>query len=71
MFVDPFGRIYEATQLFEPAVRAATVETSDGMTLYARFGDWPGTLCAGLAVLLVAVSWWRRRRRNRKAGALV
>ena len=69
MFVDPFGRSYEATQLFEPAVRAATVQTSDGITLYSRLGDWPGTLCAGSAVLLVALAWWRRRRRRAGAAA--
>ncbi|UCF18314.1 MAG: apolipoprotein N-acyltransferase [Gemmatimonadota bacterium] len=63
LFVDPRGRIYEATQLFQPAQRLATVETTDGLSFYTRVGDWPGWICAAAAGLLAAAAWWRSRRR--------
>ncbi len=69
LFVDPRGRIYEATELFQPAQRAATVETTDGLTVYARVGDWPGWICAAAAGLLVAAAWWRSRRRAWRGAA--
>lgn len=63
LFVDPLGRRHAATPLFQPAARTATVQTTEGLTLYTWFGDWPGTLGAASAVGLLAASWWRRRRR--------
>jgi apolipoprotein N-acyltransferase len=63
LFVDPLGRRHSATPLFQPEARTATVQTTDGLTLYTRFGDWPGTLGAASAVGLLVASWWRRRRR--------
>mgnify|MGYP001171388098 FL=1 len=54
MFVDPLGRTYEETELFEPDVRIATVYTTDEITLFARWGDWlatGATLAAALMVL--------------------
>lgn len=64
LFVDPHGRIREPTPLFEPATRVATVETTDGITLYTRLGDWPGWLSAVGAALLLLWSWWRARQRT-------
>ncbi len=64
MFVDPRGRMYDATPLFRPDARIATVETVDGLTVFSRFGDWPGWLAATSAVLLLVVSWWRGRSRG-------
>ncbi len=64
-FVDPRGRISQATRLFEPATRVGTVTTTDGLTLYARFGDWPGWLSALSALGLALWMWWSGRRRAR------
>jgi apolipoprotein N-acyltransferase len=61
LFVDPRGRVREATELFEPDARIATVETTDGLTLYTRLGDWLGWLAALAAAGLLL--WTRRRRR--------
>jgi apolipoprotein N-acyltransferase len=41
-FVDPFGHAYGATQLGAEATVVDHVRTSDGTTLYARWGDWVG-----------------------------
>ncbi|MBI4543749.1 MAG: apolipoprotein N-acyltransferase [Gemmatimonadetes bacterium] len=56
LFVDPLGRTYERTALFQPAVRVATVYTTDARTLYSRWGDWLATAAtaAALALLLLA-----------------
>ncbi|NIR35891.1 MAG: apolipoprotein N-acyltransferase, partial [Actinobacteria bacterium] len=39
LFVDPVGRVHEATPVFSREVRVAPVYGSDGQTLYARVGD--------------------------------
>lgn len=61
-FFDPRGRAHQLTELFEPAARVGVVETTDGLTLYTRFGDWVGWLAALGAALLVGGSVWRERR---------
>lgn len=48
LFVDPLGRIYGRTELFQAAVRSETIYTSDVQTWYTRTGD----LAGGLALLL-------------------
>jgi apolipoprotein N-acyltransferase len=67
LFVDPRGRVGQATELFTPASRVATVETTDGPTLYTRLGDWPGGLSLLGSVILLTIAW-RRRRRQPDAG---
>lgn len=69
MFVDPLGRRYEATELFVPDVRTATVYTTDVLTVFSRFGDWPGTMAAVGALLLLAAAWRTGRRRDPGSGA--
>ena len=61
MFVDPFGRVSQATPLFVPDARVATVQTTDGLTLYTRLGDWPGWLSALSAFLLLGWLWLGRK----------
>jgi apolipoprotein N-acyltransferase len=61
MFVDPRGRTYDRTPLFQPAVRADTVYTTDETTLYTRWGDWLATGATGLAVILVLLAWLSSR----------
>lgn len=64
MFVDPLGRRYQRTALFEPDVRVATVHTTDVVTLYARWGDWLATGATIAAVLMLAATRRARRRRG-------
>jgi apolipoprotein N-acyltransferase len=61
-YVDPLGRIYNATRLFEPDVRQDVVFTSDVLTLFTRMGDLAGVGCAAVALLLTLVSVLRERR---------
>ena len=52
--MDPRGRVYERTRLFQPEVLGATVYTSDVTTLYTRSGDVAGP--AALVVTLVLLA---------------
>ena len=65
--VDPYGRVVQATPLFEEAVSVGEVRFLDGTTLYVRIGDvvpWAG--------LVVAIGLWglSARGRRRPASAL-
>jgi apolipoprotein N-acyltransferase len=61
-FVDPLGRVSDATVLGTEGVVSGRLVTSDVVPLYVRWGDWAGTgavlATLGMLVLLVAV---RRR----------
>jgi apolipoprotein N-acyltransferase len=60
-FVDPLGRVHQATPLEVPRTIAGPVLTTSIRTPYVRFGDWVGALTlAGSAALLVA-AYVRRR----------
>ena len=61
LFVDPRGRVYERTRLFQPEVLEATVYTSDVTTLYTRTGD-----VAGPAALVVTLALLAGAGRNRR-----
>jgi len=62
MFVDPLGRVYDATPLFQRAVRVDTVYTTDVRTFYTRFGDLVGNGSVVGALLLVLLAWLVGRR---------
>nr|NIP82285.1 apolipoprotein N-acyltransferase [Gemmatimonadota bacterium]NIQ58027.1 apolipoprotein N-acyltransferase [Gemmatimonadota bacterium]NIU78210.1 apolipoprotein N-acyltransferase [Gammaproteobacteria bacterium]NIX47199.1 apolipoprotein N-acyltransferase [Gemmatimonadota bacterium]NIY11575.1 apolipoprotein N-acyltransferase [Gemmatimonadota bacterium] len=53
MFIDPLGRPYRQTRLFVPAVRTATVYTTDAVPLFVRWGDWLATLAVAVAVVVL------------------
>ena len=61
MYVDPIGRTYERTELFEPDVRIATVYTTDAVTLFSRWGDWLATMAALATLALLVLARWGRR----------
>jgi apolipoprotein N-acyltransferase len=56
MFIDPLGRTHQVTATFTPDVQVATLLTTDGLTLYARWGDWLATLAALASVALVVAA---------------
>jgi apolipoprotein N-acyltransferase len=57
LFVDPVGRVSNATNLFESDIRTEVVRTTDVVTLYTRFGDLAGSAAAATALLLVIASY--------------
>jgi apolipoprotein N-acyltransferase len=62
LFVDPVGRVYNATELFEADVHVDTVRTTDVLTFYTRFGDLTGNGAAIAALALLLASLVRTRR---------
>jgi apolipoprotein N-acyltransferase len=57
LFIDPSGRVYNATNLFEADMRTDVVFTTDILTFYTRFGDLAGKGAAAAALLLVLASY--------------
>ena len=55
LFVDPLGRIYGRTELFQGALRSETIYTSDVRTWYTRTGDVAGWMALLLTVGLVVI----------------
>lgn len=58
-FVDPLGRVHEATSLNTERIVSATVVTTDVRTLYVRLGDWVAIVAIVGAIACVAASWIR------------
>ncbi|MCY4605016.1 MAG: apolipoprotein N-acyltransferase, partial [Gemmatimonadetes bacterium] len=65
LFIDPFGRTYEATDLFTPAVAVATVPVGQPATFYTRHGDIFAWSCL-LVVLGAFVARFRKPRPTRE-----
>lgn len=59
--VDPLGRATRRTELFEPAAFTSTVYTTEGRTLFVRWGDLVGGLAAAAAAAGVVGAGLRRR----------
>ena len=57
--IGPHGEIMERLPQFQEAVLRAEVQPMSGLTPYARWGNYPVVIGAGL---LLAVAVWRRRR---------
>jgi apolipoprotein N-acyltransferase len=61
LFVDPLGRVYGRTELFQEVVRSEMIYTSDVLTLYTRTGDVAGwtALLLTLGLLVIPLPWFR------------
>ncbi len=64
-FVDPYGRVLQKTDLFEPAVLVADLRFLQSRTIYTRIGDLAAWLALALTLagLLAAFTLSRRERR--------
>lgn len=62
LYVDPVGRVHEATSMARPALRVHDPGTTDVVTLYVRTGDVVGAGAAALALLLAGLVALRARR---------
>lgn len=63
--VDPLGRVGRSAPPFEPAAFTATVATSEGPTVYARWGDVAGKAAALASAGVALACAIARRRRDR------
>ncbi|MDQ4108924.1 MAG: apolipoprotein N-acyltransferase, partial [Actinomycetota bacterium] len=62
-FIDPSGRPYQQTELFEPDLIRRTIRASADRTLSVRLGDWLPVVSLAFVVGLAAVPRGRRRAR--------
>ncbi|MGH7541620.1 MAG: apolipoprotein N-acyltransferase, partial [Gemmatimonadota bacterium] len=60
--VDPLGRVSRATELFEAAAFTGDVLTTDGRTLYVRYGDTVGWTAALAAIMGLLAAILRARK---------
>jgi len=62
-FISPLGKVEEPIPLWTAGSAVHDVTFADGITLYARVGDWLPYLCAVATVAALASGLWRRKRR--------
>jgi apolipoprotein N-acyltransferase len=55
-FIDPSGKVYDATELFTQRMIRRRIERRTDLTMYARYGDWLGDISLWVALILVAAA---------------
>ncbi len=62
-YIQPDGKILDATGSYVADTRTWTVAKSDGsQTVYVRYGDWFAILCAALSLVFIALSFRNFRK---------
>jgi apolipoprotein N-acyltransferase len=67
-FIDPHGRVYAPTGLFQATVDRHVIRASTARTLYSRFGDYLPWASMALVVVLMMAPRGRGRRARGEAG---
>jgi len=65
-FIDPYGRVYDRTDLFTTAALSRTIERRTDLTAYSRYGDWLGEICAWLSMAMLAAGAGRSFLRKKR-----
>jgi apolipoprotein N-acyltransferase len=55
-YIDPYGRVYDSTEMFTRANLARTIGRSNELTFYTKHGDWFGEGCLWCAFVVFAGS---------------
>ncbi len=64
VFIDPFGRTFQATDIFEPAVRVHELPVGPDRTFYTRHGDIFARVALLAALCLTGVALWGARTKK-------
>jgi apolipoprotein N-acyltransferase len=59
-YIDPFGRVYDATELFTQTTLSRTIGRESELTFYTAHGDWLGSSCLFIGVLFVAAAFGQK-----------
>ncbi len=59
-FIDPYGHVYQKTELFTQATLSRTIGRSTGLTFYTEHGDWLGEGCLFITGLFFAAAVGQR-----------
>ena len=62
MFIDPTGRKHEVVKLQKRADIIYDLPVMQGLTFYTRYGDWLGTFCLILSILLILGVFLKKER---------
>lgn len=63
-WIDPLGRVRAETPIFVPRTATYQVEVTSTRTIYTRFGDWLGGLCAVITIGFLFAAWRAARQRR-------
>jgi apolipoprotein N-acyltransferase len=55
-YIDPYGRVYDATGLFTTRSLDRTVGRSTSLTYYSEHGDWLGQMCLWIGGVFLAAA---------------
>lgn len=69
-FIDPFGRVFDKTELFSETAIVRTLERRTELTPYTIHGDWLGSAClmlTGFLLAAIAGQWFWQNHRSRTA----
>lgn len=69
-YLDPYGRVYDATELFTEANLSRTIGRGTELTFYTSHGDWLGMGCLAGGLVSLPALLLRRRRSPRGAPRL-
>jgi apolipoprotein N-acyltransferase len=64
-YIDPYGRVYDRTELFTTATLCRTIERRTDLTMYSRHGDWLGEICVWVSLTLLAAGAGRNFLRKK------
>ncbi len=59
-FIDPYGRRYDETELYEKDSRSRKIYARKFVTFYTRYGDWLPILCLAISLVMLTISVYRR-----------
>jgi len=68
-YIDPYGHVYDATELFTQATLSRTIGRSTELTFYSEHGDWLGSGCLFIAGLFVAAALGQKFIRRKREEA--
>jgi apolipoprotein N-acyltransferase len=66
-FIDPYGRVYDKTDLFTQTSLVRTLERSSALTIYTAHGDWLSEVCLLVAGMFCAAALGQKFK-NKKRG---
>ncbi len=55
-YIDPYGRVYDRTDLFTQALLSRTIGRSTALTMYTRIGDWLSEICLFVSGMFLAAA---------------
>ena len=65
-FIDPYGRVYDKTELFTRAALSRTIGRSSNLSYYTEHGDWLAVISVLFAALIFAAALGQRFKEKQR-----